>query len=319
MKKSLLNRLVSTKTGRGVVFLTFVVILIPIIVPELLVAGAWVQRKHGLYLKLSTSYLLTTKEFNHAGKRLNIFQERIIFEDTSFRDFGVTAYLEYGLLDRLTLVANIPFKILTSKRTEIIGGGSLEQMATIHTSGLADFALLGRYAILKNPLAISFQGGINIPLGYKARPSNDGPPLGTGNIDVEGHLLIGKSLYPLPAYLTAGLGYRRRTSALHDQILFNVEGGYSIGSVLIKVTLEGLKSTIAPPDIVGQPVITPLPGGGGALPNIIVGDQDLFKVSPSVIYNVNNRIALQGEILHIYAGKNTVSGTIYSLGIIYSK
>ena len=53
--------------------------------------------------------------------------------------------------------------------------------------------------------------------------------------------------------------------------------------------------------------------------NIIQGDQDIFKISPSIIVNLTKSIALQGEILHIFAGKNTVSGTIFSLGIIYSK
>jgi len=80
-----------------------------------------------------------------------------------------------------------------------------------------------------------------------------------------------------------------------------------------------LKSTISPPDIVGQPITTPLPGGGGAFPNIIQGDQDSFKISPSIIVNLTKTTALQGEVLHIFAGKNTVSGTIFSLGIIYSK
>ena len=132
-------------------------------------------------------------------------------------------------------------------------------------------------------------------------------------------MLIGKSLFPFPAYLTGGVGYRRRSGPLQDQILFTAEGGYSFGSVLVKVTFDGLKSTIAPPDIVGQPVTTPLPGGGGAFPNIIQGDQDIFKINPSIIVNLTKQIAMQGEFLHVYAGKNTVSGTSYSLGLIYTK
>ncbi|MCG8606280.1 hypothetical protein MJD09_15005 [bacterium] len=173
--------------------------------------------------------------------------------------------------------------------------------------------------MLDRPLVLSFQGGIKIPLGYEKAPSDDGPPLGTGKLDLESHLLIGKSLFPIPAYVTTSVGYRWRSGALHDQVLFTAEGGYSFGRVLVKVNLDALKSTIAPPDIVGQPVTTPLPGGGSAFPNIIQGDQDIFKFSPSIIVNLSNRIAIQGEILHTIAGKNTVAGTIYSFGVIYTR
>ncbi len=282
-------------------------------------SGAWVQRKHDLYLKFSGNYFFAKKEFNHEGRRLNIFQERIIYENTSFRDMNVTAYLEYGFSERLTLIMNLPIKTLTSKRTEIIGGGIVARHVTIHTQGLADLSISVRYALLNGPFVLSYQTGIKLPLGYEERPADDGPPLGTSKIDFEGHLLIGKSLFSLPAYLTASVGFRRRGGILHDQILFTAEGGYFFGPALAKVTFDALKSTIAPPDIVGQPVTTPLPGGGGAFPNVIQGDQDIFKISPSLIVNLTKGVAVQGEILHVYAGKNTVSGTIYSFGVIFTK
>jgi len=79
------------------------------------------------------------------------------------------------------------------------------------------------------------------------------------------------------------------------KILFTAEGGYSFGPALVKVTFDALKSTIAPPDIVGQPVTTPLPGGGGAFPNVIQGDQDIFKISPSLIVNLTKGVAARGD------------------------
>jgi len=286
---------------------------------ELAIAGAWPRKKGGIFFKLSSSYLFTTQEFNHNGDKLDIFQERIIYEDTSFRDFGVTGYLEYGLFEKLTLISNLPFKILTSKRTELIGGGALLRIATLHTLGFSDWSVQGRYSLLNGEVALSPQGGFKLPLGYEAQPEDDGAPLGSGRIDMELNLLLGKSFYPLPAYFTGGIGYNIRTGPLNDQILFTTEFGYTFGRFLVKTTVDGLISTVAPPDIVGQPVVSPLPGGGGALPNIIVGDQDLFKVSPSVIYDFAKNFSVQGEILHIFAGKNTVAGTIYSLGLIFQK
>ncbi len=282
-------------------------------------AGAWPLKKQGLYLKLSSSFFHTSKEFNHEGDRLDIFQERIIYRDTSFREFAIRAYAEYGLSDRLTLIGKLPFKILRSKRTELVGGGVLARIATLYTTGVGDFSLLGKYGLINGPWAVSVQGGVKVPLGYEEQPADDGSPLGTGDIDLEADLLLGKSLYPLPAYITARLGYRLRSDELHDQVVMQAETGYTVGRLFLKFVFEGVKSTITPPDLVGQPVVSPLPGGGGALPNIIVGDQDIFKVNPSVSFSLNRNWSLQGELIHIYAGKNTVAGSVYSVGVIFEK
>lgn len=282
-------------------------------------AGAWPQKKHGIHLKLSSSYFHTTKEFNHEGDRLDIFQERIIYEDTSFREFAIRAYAEYGLTDRLTLIGKLPFKVLRSKRTELIGGGALARIATLYTNGVGDLTVLGKYGLVNGPWALSLQGGFKIPLGYEELPADDGSPLGTGDFDLEGHLLLGKSLYPLPAYLTTRIGYRWRSDELHDQVVLQAETGYTAGRFFVKFVFEGVKSTVTPPDLVGQPVVTPLPGGGGALPNIIEGDQDIFKINPSVSFSFNRKWSVQGELIHIFAGKNTVAGAAYSLGLIFEK
>lgn len=282
-------------------------------------AGAWTQKKHGYYLKLSVNYLHTTKEFNHEGDKLNIFQERIVYQNASFRDFNVTAYAEYGFTDKFTAIASVPFKILRSKRTELVGGGLLARIATIYTLGVSDLTLLGRYKLLDRGMVLSLQGGVKLPLLYDESPADDGAPLGTGHVDLEGQLLVGKSLYPLPVYLTTGVGYRKRTGDIHDQVFSSAEAGYTFGKLLIKVTWDGLWSTVTPPDIVGAPVTTPLPGGGGALPNVIVGDQNIFKISPAIILNLSKRLSVQGDVLHIYGGKDTVAGTIFSFGVILQK
>lgn len=282
-------------------------------------AGAWTQSKHGYFFKFSANYLYTTREYNYLGDRLAIFQERVVYRNASFQDINLNFYGEYGLTDRATLVASLPIKVLTSKWTELILGGQLTSDVTVTTAGPADLSLSLRYGLLRNPLVISAQAGVKIPTGYRQRPKNDGPPLGTAKFDGDFSLLFGASLYPVPIYFTAGLGYRQRGGPFNDQMLYSAEAGVTAGRVLLKVTFDGLLSTVAPPDIVGQTIVTPLPGGGGVLPNIIVGDQDIHKVSPSIIYTLRPGLALQAEALHMLAGKNTVSGSTFSLGLIFNR
>ena len=298
--------------ARGVAFLA---LLILIGSSDQVRSGAWVQSKRAYYLKLSSSYLSTTREFNYRGARLDLFEEHAGFTDGSFLDFNLTTYLEYGLSDRVTVVSNLQYKALRASRTGLVGGGALRYREILHTNGLADLSLSLRYALLVSPLALSLQGGTKMPLGYDKTPSNDGPPLGSGEVDGEVHVLAGKSLYPLPLYLSADLGYRRRGGRLHDEILYAVEAGYTAGRLLFKVGLDGVENTSTPPDIYGQTVVTPLPGGGGVLPDLVVGDQHVAKLSPALIYTLNPGLLLQADAFHVLAGENTLSGTTFALGI----
>ncbi len=295
------------------------VLLMLIVSSDQVRAGAWVQSKRAYYFKLSASYFSTTREFNYRGVRLDLFEEHPAFTDASFRDVNLKTYLEYGLSDRFTVVSNLQFKALRARRTALVGSGLVQYREVVHTTGFADLSLSLRYALLVSPLALSLQGGIKQPLGYEKTPSSDGPPLGSGEVDGEVHVLLGKSLYPLPFYLTPDLGYRRRGGRLHDEILYAVEAGYTAGRLLFKLALDGLQNTTVPPDIAGQTVVTPLPGGGGALPDLIVGDQHIAKFSPALIYTLSPGLSLQAEILHVLAGKNTLSGTTYTLAFVLAR
>ena len=46
----------------------------------------------------------------------------------------------------------------------------------------------------------------------------------------------------------------------------------------------------------------------------LVGDQDVLKVSPGLIYRATERLELSLEAFHIAAGCNTTAGTTWSLG-----
>jgi hypothetical protein len=281
-------------------------------------AQAWLQPEDGYYFKVSSSLLLSNDEFNFRGDRQPIFAEDLSRTDTSFRDVSITGYLEYGITNHLTLVATVPFKILTSKDTRTLAGQPIRK-ATLTNGGLADILVSLRAPIVRGPLAVSLQGGIKLPLGYEKEPDNDGPPLGTGELDAEIGLFAGQSLYPLPAYVSAGIGYRLRGGELHDEVSYSAEGGYTMGSVFVKLRFDGLQNVSDPPDLAGLVVMTPLPGGGGVTPTVVVGDQDVFKISPAVSYLFNASLSLTAEAFHTIAGKNTVAGTSFSIGLVYTR
>jgi hypothetical protein len=285
-------------------------------------AQAWVQPKDGYYFKLSASYFYTDEQYNYQGDLEPIAKEDPRFSDEAFRDISFTAYLEYGLTDRYTLVSSLPFKISTTKNTEVpLAPGDTPRTVTLTNGGLADLWFSIRTRLLQTPTAISLQTGIKMPLGYEPIPDNAGPALGTGEVDAEIDLLFGQSFYPSPAY-SAGIGYRVRGGDDFDnEVLYNIEGGYTAGRFFFKVRFDGLQNVGAIPDLAGTPIMTPDPGGGGILsvdqPN--ARNQDIFQFSPVVAYNATPNFAVVAEAYHVLGGNNALAGTTWVFGMVITR
>jgi len=288
-----------------------------LLIPSSLLAAAWTQPSGGYLLKVAAAYLYAAEEFDYRGDRQTIQAEQFASEDVAFTDFNLSTYLEYGVRNRLTLVAQLPFKALRSERRLLIGGGILRPLERLHSVGFGDLSLALRWGLSEEPLAAALQLGIKIPSGYDAHPV-DGPPLGSGKWDGEMRLAIGKSLYPLPFYVSGELGYRRRGGPLNDEFLYAAEIGSSTGRLFFKLAIDGIQNSSAPPDIAGRTVVTPLPGGGGVVPELIVGDQHVTKLNPALAYALRPGLALQIEALHTVTGANSLAGTIYSFGILFT-
>lgn len=294
-------------------FFRFILIIFVMVLPSLIFGGAWVQKKNVYFLRVYSSYLFSSREYNYQGDELDLYEEHLGYADSYFRDISIIIYSEYGLSEHLTFIGELPFKSLTLKRS-VAGFYARDEIAT--NSGFADLYLAGKFKILNDPLAISVQAGTRLPMGYEKQPANNGPRLGSGDVSVEGHVLVGASFYPLPIYFSGSAGYRYRIGVLHDEIIFTGEIGLTLGKFFLKSYAEVLRNVVTPPDIFGQRVVTPLEGGGGVVPDVIIGDQHLTKIIPSVTYQLTDTIGLQAEIIEILGGKNTLSGTTYSFGLV---
>jgi hypothetical protein len=275
-------------------------------------SGAWVQKSQSYYFKISASYLYSEKELNFDGDKVDILSGKELLTNTSYSDLGVNVYVEYGLTDRLTLLGVLPFKVLTSKRTEVADVVNLRRQVETINGGLSDLALGLRYPIVVEPFPVSVQGNVKLPLGYDDEPDNNGPPLGSGRADMEAHLLAGVSLYPFPAYVTGGAGYRVRTGDLEDEFLFAVEAGATWKRLMARVGLDGLYSTGNPPDLTRSDT-------GQVSSAVVITNQDILKLTPALGVLLNTDISLVFEAFHVIDGKNTVAGTTYAVGVVYQQ
>ena len=275
--------------------------------PGRLEAGAWTQPQGGFYSKLAGLSFSSLAYLDTDGER----HDRAVDPQEELSDRGLSAYLEYGLLDRLTLVASLPYKSLSftnpreSRYFEALDSTIVRQHPDQTASGLADLELRLRWRLLLDPAVVSLAAGGKFPLGYEVPTEipESYVPLGTGETDGEVRLLVGKSLYPVPGYVTGTLGYRRRGGEYGDELFHGLEAGYSWNRLLVKGVVEGIQT-------LGDCGATGEMGG-------LVGDQNNLKLSPGLIWSINDRLEVSADLFHIAAGCNTAAGTTWALGLAF--
>ncbi len=275
---------------------------------------AWVQPEGGHYWKLSALRLASDREFNHRGDRRPLFAEDPARSDVGYRELSLSFYGELGVSPGLTLAgATALANVRTRERIRFIAG--TEPVPAIRTNyGLADTWIWLRRSLTRGRFATAVQSGLKMPSGYDASPGNDGAPLGTARVDFETTLGGGVSL-PRGAYAACGLGYRVRGGDRNDQVLFHGESGLTRGRLFAKARLEGIRSTIRPPDIAGAVVETPVTGG--VLNQVVVGDHDVLKLNLETSAALVGGFSLSGEMTRTLAGKNTLHGTTWGLSIVH--
>ena len=275
-------------------------------VPAQLHAGAWTQPPGGLYLKVAGLSFRSGEFLDAEGERL-ARQEKPSMEE--LRDRNASVYLEYGVRERLTLVASLPYKRLVHEKTEVRHFESLDTTITRiypdeNESGFADLEMRLRWRLLQDPAVVSVTLGGKLPMGYEMQEESN-VPLGTAEIDADTRLLVGKSLYPLPGYVTSAIGYRRRGGIFSDELLYSFEAGFTHGNLLVKGVAEGVRTF-------GDC------GATGAM-GMLIGDQNSLKLAPGIIWSLSERLELGADLFHIVSGCNTAAGTTWALGLAFKR
>jgi hypothetical protein len=273
---------------------------------EAAIAGAWTQSAKGYFFKLSGNYLKTNGEFDGDGNEVDLFTP-IEGEDRSdgeFRDVNASAYLEYGAIERVTLIGQVAVKHVTSRYVLEQQSGSRREIET-STFGFGDLTAGIRYGITSRPVALSIQAAAKVPLGYDREPPGGEPPLGNGETDFEVKGLAGFSFYPVPIYLTGGAGIRARGGDAENEVLYEAEAGYATPGFLAKITVDIVDSR-------GEAA------SAGDFASV-TGEADFVKLLPGVAARIAPGTWLTADVIHVMDGTNTLAGTTLSVGVAYTK
>lgn len=253
-------------------------------------AGAWTAGKGEMYNKLSYNYSIAEGEFSSNSNRVDFAQ------NGKFTDQNITYYVEYGIIDKLTVFGSIPYKFLEYS----------ENHSWYKSQGTGDVELGLKYNMYNGSYGVfSAQGLVKIPEFYDVA---DRPELGDGQYDIEARLLYGKSLYPhIPGYINIEIGYRYRFEEPGDQFRYLVEFGVDFFKKMYgRVKLDGIAGIGNGDDN----------SSGSSNPNLNP-NFDLGKLDIALGYAITDNWAIEVGYTPSLWGVNTSDSVTYSFSLIY--
>lgn len=251
-------------------------------------AGAWTAKQNTFYDKLAFNYYYSSRTFDKDG------HSETTPNGGTFRDYNISNYFEFGLLDNLTVINSLAYKWLENDNDFSNSDGY----------GLGDVDLGLRYKLLDSEKIgiVSTQLLVKIPGGYD---KDDPLPLGNGQYDLETKLLYGRSLYPwIPGYFNVELGYRWRFEDPSDEVRYLIEFGVDITkSIFTRAKLDGIYSMDngERTDSSGNPTTT--------------NNFDLGKLDLTLGYKITPAWGVEVSYVPAIYGQNTAAGATYTLGI----
>lgn len=302
------------KQGRSVSFcLAF---LTSIFLASSAQAGAWVHDPYKFYTQLDFSYYQASKFFNRNGdkKRIGLASDPSIpssalagLNDSTYKQYEGSLYIEFGLPMSLEFVASLPFFRLAQQDSTI---------GLFETSGLADPTLGLKYQAYSNDwIVLSGEVDVGIPVGDEnamgsVAGQKDQPiPNGDGEWDCAIRVLGSHSFDAIQSYVSADIGYRFRTKGgsvdFFNDIPWSVEGGYTfdIGEYWFPTmtTFLAFRGILSTRDT-SISTLASLTATGN------VPSQEFIDIQPGFSLNIYGPVSLVSSFGYTIAGKNTGAG-----------
>lgn len=278
----------------------FLIALFGLFLPAVgLAQSGWTRPKTSLFLKLDGSFLQSDKYYTPLGDAL---------KTTTFKQNSLNFYGEYGFLERLTFIAQVPLLRQNSFET------------TESVLGFGDLRLEAKYRLTNNDWPISLSIAPEIPTGRanayaqnKADPNERiNLPTGDGEFNLWTTLAASKSLGKTYASAFASYNFRTRYEGknFRDLYQFGAEFGYNPWKPLwlnAKIRAQFSQGESRHPDL-----------------GFVRGDATTYTLaSAEAFYKINNNWGISAAFLTggnwIAPFQNIYIAPYFSVGVVYER
>ncbi|MEO1655582.1 MAG: hypothetical protein AAFU64_18715 [Bacteroidota bacterium] len=256
----------------------------------------WVSNKGKGYFKLSQSFIRTDQFYSPAGTKIDIVTNGL---------YMTSLYAEYGISNRFTLVANIPFFVRsTLNEVQFVSGN--EGLPGDELNAFGDMELGIKFGLIRDkPFVLSAGLTLGIPSGNNSGGETQLLQSGDGEFNQLISLNAGYSIARANIYLGASIGFNNRTQDFSEEFRFGFEAGYSpIPTFTALVKIDGIESFQN-----GEAL--------GATNGIFSNNMEFITVSPELNYTFYKNYGLSANVVIPVRGQRILAAPSYSVGLFW--
>ena len=267
------------------------IVIILLAAPFVVLAGGWPKKKGSGYYKFGYSFINGLNFFDKAGTKQSL--------QPSLKFSTLSVYGEYGLTDKLTAIAYVPFA--TTAKLEAANGLSA---TSITTMGDMDLGFrLGLITDRPNVVSLSYQAGL--PTGRTSTDTSGGEgSLQTGDGELN-HLLKIETGHSLKNgfYASSFLGVNFRSNGFSEEIRFGGEIGHIYEGLISILKFQSVNS---------------LQNGDNtdaANSNIFNNNMEILSVAPEIALLISDKLGISVNYTIYLSGKKTLANPNTTIGI----
>jgi hypothetical protein len=256
-------------------------------------AGAWLQPRGKRFVKAALLRQSSPERWDCRGGTIAA-DPAGAFEQTQ-----LFVYAEYGLREWLTLTSSWAYKDQRVDGDQDYG-----------TRSTGDLRIGSRLPLLRGSRPVSFEAIVSFPT-YERSNLEDPPalrtqylPAGSGRVEGELHALGGASLWPLPLYVNADVGWRSRGGNFEDQWLLALEAGASSSYFFAKTELRW-----------ALPVHESCDQESAA--GTLALHERMVSISPEMAVRLRGPLWLNLGYSHPISGRNGLSSGVWTFGLSF--
>ncbi|MEL7531195.1 MAG: hypothetical protein AAFN10_07815 [Bacteroidota bacterium] len=278
-------------------------VFISLIATQAFAGGGWPQKKGEGFLKIGQWWVIADKHYTDQGQ---------IDPNLTQAIFNTSFYGEYGLTDRLTAVAYVPFFSRAYSNNLVSGttGEVLIPGEAINGFGDTDIGL--QYGLFsKGSVSVSARLILGLPLGNASGGTAGNLQTGDGEFNqlLQVDAGAGFNLGGHNAYANAYVGFNNRTQGFSDEIRYGIEGGVSFldnDRLLLILRVYGIES-LQNGTLSGESNST----------SIFANNSEHLTISPEIAYQWNDKWGVSASYAQAVRGSVIFANPAYSVGVFF--
>lgn len=260
--------------------------------------GGWVHKKYKGYFKVSQNVIRSPRFFDSDGNIVDIPTVSL---------YTTSIYGEYGLSDKLTAVAYMPFFVRsTLNKVEFRQSGNTIDGDAINSFGDTNIGL--KYGFFQNrKVVMAASLTLGLPLGSSEVSSERILQTGDGEFNQLVKIEASRSFALAPFYASLLVGFNNRTNGFSDELHWGGEVGFTSQKVIAILKFYSIESLYNGDS-----------AGNSQSNGVFANNTEYLSYTPELAYIVNDSWGLSAAAGFAFSGKQILAAPNYSVGIFFS-